>query len=160
MLKKEYILYFLFILISIVNYAATDHSKSTLFFEENKDMRFAIIGCKNGLILPPDLQAQCIKPLATVCNMVSVKRNENDQNMITLLPNPSANEIQVTSESKDIQSIELEFVNALGQQVIKSRMNMGGSPAVLSTQGLPDGNYQVRIRCKNFLIYKKVIITK
>lgn len=80
--------------------------------------------------------------------------------MITLLPNPSRHELHISSENKDIRMIELEFLNALGQQVIKSKMNMHESPAVLSTEDLPDGNYQVRIRCRNFLIYKKVIITK
>jgi hypothetical protein len=56
--------------------------------------------------------------------------------------------------------IELELLNSLGQQVIKSKMDAGVSTSVINTQDLPNGIYQVRIRCSNFLIYKKLIITK
>lgn len=156
-MKKIYILYFLLILLGLSTYAGT----GCMYKSENTDMRIATMDCINLLILPPDLHAQIIKPQDVITqHVVSVNRNEKDQYMITLLPNPSANEIQVTSENKDIRSIELELLNTLGQQVIKSKINMNGSPAVLNTQDLPDGDYQVRIRCRNFLIYKKVIITK
>lgn len=139
MLKKEYILYFLFSLIGLNTYAAADR------MYEADDIRSTFI----------------TKPhIPTTTDVVSIKRNETGKDMITLLLNPSTKEIQVTSENKDIRTIELELLNALGQQVVKSKMNMNGSPAVLNTQNLPDGNYQVRIRCRNFLIYKKVIITK
>lgn len=80
--------------------------------------------------------------------------------MITIFQDPVMNELHVSSENKDIRTIELELLNSLGQQVIKSKMNMDVSPAVLNTQDVPDGIYRVRIRCSNFLIYKKVIITK
>ena len=80
--------------------------------------------------------------------------------MITILQNPAGNGLQVSSENKEIRTVELELLNSLGQLVIKSRMNMHTSPAILDTQDIPDGIYQARIRCSNFLIYKKVIITK
>lgn len=91
---------------------------------------------------------------------VSVNENEKYQNMITIFPNPAMNELHVRSENKDIRMIELELLNSLGQQVIKSKMDAGVSTSVINTQDLPNGIYQVRIRCSNFLIYKKLIITK
>lgn len=123
-------------------------------------MRPVTTGFHNRTVLPPDLQAQTIKSHAAEQDVVSNKKNENDIDMITLLTIPSTNEIHISSENKDIHTIELELLNALGQQVVKSKINMHESPAVLRTEDLPNGNYQVRIRCRNFLIYKKVIITK
>lgn len=80
--------------------------------------------------------------------------------MITILQNVAMQQLQVSSENKEIRMIELELLNSFGQQVIKSKINMDTSPAILNTQDLPDGIYKVRIRCSHFLIYKKVTITK
>jgi hypothetical protein len=80
--------------------------------------------------------------------------------MITIYPNPAMNELFITSENKDIQDVELELINSSGQQVSKNKMKIDMSPVVLKTEDLPNGTYQVRIRCRNFLIYKKVVITK
>lgn len=91
---------------------------------------------------------------------LTIKENEKLAAMITIYPNPAMNELFITSENKDIQDVELELINSLGQQVSKNKMKIDMSPAVLKTEDLPNGIYQVRIRCRNFLIYKKVVITK
>jgi len=91
---------------------------------------------------------------------VSVKENEKLEAMITMYPNPAVNELFITSASKDILDVELEFINSLGQQVSKNKMRIDLSPSVLNTENIPNGIYQVRIRCRNFLIYKKLFITK
>ncbi len=91
---------------------------------------------------------------------LSIKENEKLAAMISIYPNPAMNELFITSESKDIQDVDLELFNSLGQQVSKHKMKIDISPAVLKTEDLPNGIYQVRIRCGKSLIYKKIVITK
>lgn len=89
-----------------------------------------------------------------------IKENEELERMISIFPNPAANELFITATTTEIQTIELELINSLGQQVGKYNIKPDLSPSVLSTADLPGGIYQVRIRYKNAFINKKLVITK
>jgi|SRR4051812_43443871 FtsP/CotA-like multicopper oxidase with cupredoxin domain len=91
---------------------------------------------------------------------LTIKENEKFEKMISIYPNPGVNELFITSTNKDIQDIELELINSLGQQVRKNKMKIDMSPTSLKTDDLPGGVYQVRIRCRNFFIYKKLVLAK
>ena len=89
-----------------------------------------------------------------------IKENEALEKMIAVYPNPAVNEVFITSSTSEIQDVELEFINSLGQQVRTNKMVLTGSPSLLETKNLPNGIYQLKIHCKGSSINKKLVITK
>lgn len=90
----------------------------------------------------------------------AIKENDALERMIAIYPNPAIDEFYITSSTSEINNIEVELINSLGQRVIKSNLKIDLSPSLLNTENLPSGIYQVRIHHKNIIINKKLVVTK
>ncbi|MCL2510980.1 MAG: PKD domain-containing protein [Bacteroidales bacterium] len=99
----------------------------------------------------------CLSPfteiviVAEICNVI----NENQLGNITIYPNPTSGEIQVTSYELRVTSIEI--FDVIGRKALTSPVSFPSPETTLNLTHLPTGVYFLKIQTENGVVVRKVV---
>lgn len=96
----------------------------------------------------------------SVCDSVyvgfSVGINESTANSISIFPNPSTGIFLVSG----ISTTEIEILNVLGEKITQGALFKKSGNMIVDLSNYPDGIYFLRIKCKQNLMTKKIILSR
>jgi hypothetical protein len=91
------------------------------------------------------------------CNLITVgiKEISNENDLISIFPNPAISEIQVIGNQSTVISIDI--YNMLGEMVFPARITDNRSPITINVSALPSGMYFLEIKSEKGVTVKKFI---
>jgi hypothetical protein len=82
-----------------------------------------------------------------------------DTNSFTIYPNPSEGSFEINAKLKNLEGLNLEVVNLLGEQLIKFS-NIQNFPFQINLNDLPNGGYFIKMKDGTSIITQKIFISK
>lgn len=91
-------------------------------------------------------------------NTIGIDENSFTEHSISLFPNPSSNQVYITSGVNEIKEINVEVYSTLGQLIIKKENLSLNERASVDVSSLSNGVYFFNLVFNNKRLVKKVII--
>lgn len=95
--------------------------------------------------------------LNTLCNSVGISESEEENNSLTVFPNPAHNELAVSSKQFGVGDV-VKIINGLGQEIYLEKIKQQTSTLVVQTTSFPQGIYFLSVNTNNNMITKKIVI--
>ncbi|MFM9824904.1 T9SS type A sorting domain-containing protein, partial [Flavobacterium sp.] len=88
--------------------------------------------------------------------------NFNEENSLTIYPNPADSEVYINFSLPDPSEVGISIINFTGQTVLqnsdKKKLDSGSHTIKVPVDSLSKGVYLARIKINNRVLVKKVII--